>query len=176
MKRRVALKSLAVVVAGVVFLPGCDMSSKSSVETVQSFLSPEQDALLGGLVNTIIPATDTPGAKELGVPAYIKVMVADCHEPEVQKIFFKGFATVENLAGEKYGKAYAGLTPEQQKEVLFALEASGEKADQEFYELLKGLTIQGYMSSEYVMTNHTGFEMIPGRYHGCVPVPSKQKV
>jgi hypothetical protein len=29
------------------------------------------------------------------------------------------------------------------------------------------------MTSEYVMTNLTHYEMIPGRYHGCVPVAAK---
>lgn len=176
MKRRVALKSLAVAVAGVVFLPGCDLNSKSSTEAVHSFLSPEQDKLLASVVDTLIPATDTPGAKELGVPAYIKIMIADCEEQEVHKIFFKGFATVEDLAKKKFGKEYTALNAGEQKEVLKAMAASGEKADQDFYTLLKGLTVQGYMTSEYVMTNITGYQMIPGHYYGCVPVPSKQKV
>ena len=175
MKRRVALKSLAVVVAGVVFLPGCDLSSKSSTEAVQSFLPPAQDKLLASITDTFIPATDTPGASALEVPAYIKVMLADCHEQEVQKIFFKGLDKVERLSEKKFGKGFSSLETAQQQEILKTMEA-GEQPDKDFYALVKGLTVQGYMTSEYVMTNLTGYQMIPGHYYGCVPVTEKQKV
>ena len=175
MKRRVALKSLAVVVAGVVFLPGCDLSNKASSEVVQSFMSSSQEKLLASIVETIIPATDTPGARELEVHNYIKIMVADCHEPEVQNIFFKGLDTVGELAKEKFGKDYAALSPAQQLEILKVLESSGEESEKEFYSLIKGLTIQGYMTSEYVMVNHVGYKLVPGHYKGCVPVSTDSK-
>lgn len=162
-------------VAGAVILPGCDLSSKSSVETIQSFLSPSQDKLLANLAELIIPVTDTPGAKDLKVHDYIKVMVADCHEPEVQKIFFNGLDTVENLSEKRFGRAFSALDAAQQKQILKRLESSGEEKEKEFYALLKGLTIQGYMTSEYVMTNLTGYQLVPGHYNGCVPVSSESK-
>ncbi|AHM63044.1 hypothetical protein D770_23995 [Flammeovirgaceae bacterium 311] len=170
MNRRIALKSLAVVVAGVVFFPGCDQSTTSSAEVVQSFLSPTQDVLLASMVQTLIPATDTPGAKDLDVHLYMKRMVADCHEPEVQKIFFNGLDKVEELAKDKFGKGYPALNFSQQSAILTMLESSREVSVKEFYTLLKGLTIQGYITSEWVMTNHAGYQMVPGHYYGCVPV------
>lgn len=172
MQRRVALKSLAVVVAGIVFLPGCDLSYKSSGEVVQFYLSPSQDQLLSSIVETFIPATDTPGAKELRVQDYVKIMVTDCHEPEVQKIFFEGLDMVGVLAKEKFGKEYSSLSISRQSDILKTME-SGTQTDKDFYTLLKGLTIQGYMSSEYVMKEHRGYQMIPGYFHGCVPVKRK---
>lgn len=36
--------------------------------------------------------------------------------------------------------------------------------------MIKRMTVDGYMGSEYVMTNITKYEMAPNRYHGCVPV------
>ena len=175
MERRVALKGLAVMVAGVVFLPGCDISSKSSTEAVQSFLSPSQDQLLARIVETFIPATDTPGAEELGVHQYVKVMVADCHEAEVQKIFLKGLDTVETLAQDQFGEAYAALKPAEQTQILKSFQDSGEEKNKLFYDLVKGLTIQGYMTSEYVMTEQQGFKLVPGPHYACVPVSSKSK-
>jgi hypothetical protein len=35
---------------------------------------------------------------------------------------------------------------------------------------LKGLTIQGYMSTEYVMVNHLNYVMAPGFFNGCEPL------
>lgn len=175
MERRVALKSLAVAVAGVVFLPGCDISSKSSTEAVQSFLSPAQDKNLARIVETFIPATDTPGAEELGVHQYIKVMVADCQEMEVQQIFLKGLDQVESQAREKFGKAYAALKPAEQTQILKSFQDSAEEKNKLFFDLVKGLTIQGYMTSEYVMTEQQGFKLVPGPHYACVPVSSKSK-
>ena len=175
MKRRVALKSLAFAVAGAVFLPGCDLSSKASSETIHTFLSPSQDKLLADLAETLIPETNTPGAKALKVHDYIKVMVADCHEPEAQKVFFTGLETVEKRSEKEFGKAFAALEGPQKMQILKKIESSDTKEEKEFYHLLKGLTIQGYMTSEYVMTSHLGYELVPGFYNGCVPVSSLSK-
>ena len=35
---------------------------------------------------------------------------------------------------------------------------------------LKGLTIQGYTSTEYVLVNHLNYQMAPGFWNPCVPV------
>jgi hypothetical protein len=170
MERRVVLKSLAVVVAGVVFIPGCDLSNKPSGGVVEAFLSPSQNELLADIVEAFIPATDTPGAKELKVHSYIKIMVIDCQEPEVQKLFLEGLHKLDEGAKERFGKGFSALTIPQQFELLRMLESSAEASDAAFYTLLKGLTIQGFMTSEYVMSNHTGYQMVPGYYYGCVPV------
>jgi hypothetical protein len=39
-----------------------------------------------------------------------------------------------------------------------------------FFNTTKGLTIQSYIASEYFLTKVQVYELIPGRYHGCVPV------
>jgi hypothetical protein len=43
------------------------------------------------------------------------------------------------------------------------------------YALLKGLTIRGYLSSEWVMRNHYNYQQMPGHYSGCVPVATPQQ-
>jgi hypothetical protein len=48
--------------------------------------------------------------------------------------------------------------------------SSSNNEDKDFVKLVKNITIQGYLNSEYVMTNLRIFEFVPGRYHGCVPV------
>ena len=50
---------------------------------------------------------------------------------------------------------------------------SQDPAQKEFYGLVKGLTIRGYMTSEYVMTNLTHYQFIHGHYYYYVPVPAK---
>jgi hypothetical protein len=39
--------------------------------------------------------------------------------------------------------------------------------------MAKALTINGYMTSKYVMTNITKYELVPGRYNGFAPVKTQ---
>ena len=173
MQRRVALKNMAAAV-GLMSLPAWASNwNKSTVAAgTPTALSPSQEALLAEIVETIIPATDTPGAKELGIHQFVQKMVADCFEKKVQEGFASGLDLVEETAKKNGGSSFVALDKAGRIQLLQGLEAGGDPG-KEFYALVKGLTIRGYMSSEYVMTNLTGYEMMPGRYHGCVPVAAK---
>ncbi|WP_224996734.1 gluconate 2-dehydrogenase subunit 3 family protein [Cesiribacter sp. SM1] len=174
MNRRIALKNMALVAAGLLVLPGCDTSGwkETAVQATDPLLSAKQEGLLAEIVETLIPTTDTPGAKELKVHAYVHKMVADCFEVDAQEVLIKGLDTTEQLADKKYNKAFAAASMEEKTAILEQMSKSDEATQKDFYELVKGLTIRGYMTSEYVMTNITKYEMVPGRYHGCVPVQS----
>jgi hypothetical protein len=159
---------------GLMSLPAWASSwNKSSVAAVTpTALSPSQEALLAEIVETIIPATDTPGAKELGIHHFVQKMVADCFEKKVQEGFANGLNQVEETAKKNGVSSFVALDQAGRTQLLQGLEAGGGPG-KEFYGLVKGLTIRGYLSSEYVMTNLTGYEMMPGRYHGCVPIAAK---
>lgn len=75
------------------------------------------------------------------------------------------------LAQKSFGKPFGEGDATQRTALLTQL--SQDPAQKDFYSLVKGLTVRGYMSSEYVMTNLTHYEYMPGRYHGCVLVQAK---
>ncbi len=166
---------MAVAVGGLMALPG--WASGWNRTTVQSarFLSAPQDALLADVAETILPATDTPGAKALNVHQFIQKMITDCFEPTAQETLKKGLAAVEEKARATYGKSFAEGDATQRTTLLSGLNASEDPTLKSFYSTVKNLTIRGYMTSEYVMTNLTKFEFAPGRYHGCVPVTASSK-
>lgn len=172
MERRVVIRHMAVAMAGLVLLPGCDMGSKKAkAQTLQPDLSPDQENLLAEVVNTFIPATDTPGAKDLNVHLFVQKMVNDCYEKEVQENLVKGLNTVETLAQKKYKNSFAALPEARRINILTSMEQSDNEEQEAFFSLVKELTIFGYTTSEYVMTNLTGYTPIPGHYYGCVPLP-----
>ncbi|MGM9511056.1 gluconate 2-dehydrogenase subunit 3 family protein [Larkinella sp. GY13] len=174
MERRKALKSLAVAVGGLVSLPGwANGWNSANLPSGASFLAPRADAVLAEVVETILPATDTPGAKALGVHTFIQKIVTDCMEPSAQDSLTKGLTAVEALAQKTYSKSFASLDAGQKAEVLKTMSQSSDADEKGFFSLVKGMTIRGYMTSEYVMNNITHYEMVPGRYHGCVPVVAK---
>lgn len=171
MKRRVALKSMATAVGGLMVLPAwANGWSKASALPVQPYLSLQQDELLAEIVDTIIPATDIPGAKALNVHSFVQKMVADCYEKEVQENLVKGLSTVEHMAQQSFGQSYGACDTAQRVELLTQMELADKAEQKEFFALVKELTIKGYMTSEYVMVNHANYTMVPGHYYGCVPV------
>lgn len=170
MQRRTALKNVAATMGAMVALPA--WASGWNAKNIQKvgFLTTAEDEMLAEVVETFIPVTDTPGAKELNVHRFVQRMVADCYEPEVQKTLTGGLASLDKYSQQTFKKSFTASTPAQRIHILEGLGLSDESSVKAFFPLVKNLTIQGYMNSEYVMTNITHYEMIPGRWNGCVPL------
>ena len=186
MKRRIALKNMTLAAGGVMVLPAWANGWSRSSVMFQPFLSPQQDALLIALVDTILPATDIPGAKDLDVHLFVQKMITDCYEPEVQESLKKGLEMVEEMAQQSYGTPFSACNTMQREELLMKLEnplnteispevqhsQNAKQQEHEFFALVKELTIRGFMTSEYVMTNHTDYNIMPGHFYGCVSATS----
>lgn len=93
------------------------------------------------IAGLIIPATDTPGAIEAGVPAYIDSVVGG--NKQLQEIFRAGLAP---LVG------FVALTGERQVALLTSWSNAVDKgnakgAGPEFFQAIKNLTADGYYTS-----------------------------
>ncbi|MGV3640948.1 MAG: gluconate 2-dehydrogenase subunit 3 family protein [Adhaeribacter sp.] len=175
MKRRTALRSLALLVGGTMALPAwaSNWDAAALAPLPLSLADAGQTALLGELVETIIPASDTPGARELGVHLYILTMLADCYDKPAQARFRKGLQELDQLVKTGYGKPFGDCPPAQRLEILQGREAAARLLPPEqeaFFPFLKSMTIQGYLNSAYVMRDVYRYELVPARFHGCVPV------
>ena len=127
--------------------------------------------MLGDVVDTIIPRTDTPGASDLGVQDFVELMVQDCFEKPVQEQLGTGLARLDKEAQSRFGQGFSALKSAQKLDLVKSL-AGRKDSEADFLNSVKNLTIQGYTSSEYFMTNVTKYELIPARYHGCVDIGS----
>ncbi|WP_229254187.1 gluconate 2-dehydrogenase subunit 3 family protein [Dyadobacter sp. NIV53] len=170
MERRVALKNMAAAVGVMAGLPSWASGWSKSSLPGNILLSADESAILTGVVETIIPKTDTPGAGELGVGGFVQKMVKDCYDKKAQDNLAKGVSNLESQSQKNFGKSFAAANKDQKMHLLQEIEKSSDADQKAFLGMVKNLTIQGYMNSEYVMTNITHYEMIPARYHGCVPV------
>jgi hypothetical protein len=168
MNRRYALKSLATSVGALLTMPA--WASNWTATTIGTTSVFGNDALLAELVETIIPTTNTLGAKGLGVHQFIQKMLADCSDKKTQDNFEKNLANIDPLSIKTFGKPFLEGDATQRVTVLQALATSEDKDAKDFYRTLRGLTIQGYTSSEYYMTRFTDYEMAPARFYGCVPI------
>lgn len=124
--------------------------------------SADQDSLLNNWMGVIIPESSIPGAVSLGVPAFVKTMLKDCYEPKTSENLVKALATLPSI--EKVSES-------EKEQVFFQIEKGNMGADaQKAIATLKGLTIRGYMTTEYVMVNHLNYVMAPGFFNGCEPL------
>ncbi|GAB3495191.1 hypothetical protein GCM10027341_12200 [Spirosoma knui] len=176
MERRVALKQMALATGGLLVLPTwANAWTKTSVQVSQRMLGANQVAVLTEVVDTLIPASDSLGAKALGVADFVQKMIADCYEAPVQETFKIGLDTVDTVADERFHQSFLACDTTQRLAVLQAMETAPETDQKSFYALLKNLTIQGFTTSEYVMTKFYNYTMIPGHFYGCVPAPIATK-
>jgi len=132
----------------------------------------DQRQLLEELTATLIPTTDTPGAKEVSAHLFVWKMIDDCSTTADRAKFIKGMSAFDAAAKAASGKSFARCEPAQRESFLAAIEA-GKETDPDvnfFYSTAKKLTILAYSSSQYFLTKVQVYELVPSRWHGCVPV------
>ena len=167
---------MALATSGLLVLPAwANAWTRASVKTGQRYLSTGHSELLTEIIDTILPASDSLGAKALGVPDFVQKMVADCYEPPAQENFRNGLDAVDVVAKERFNQPFLGCDATQRTAVLQQLEMDPQADRKTFYSGLKNLTIQGFTTSEYVMTKYLHYNMIPGHYYGCVPAAIANK-
>ena len=175
MNRRTVIRNVLVFSAGAALFPSClHEEGKASIALKNIPVNGDEEKLLAALAETIIPSTDTPGAKDLSAHLFVLKMVDDCYKKEDQQKFMNGLKAFEKRVSQKSGKLFADCDESQRNEIVAALD--GEKPGTDdllfFYNAVKRLTVQAYTTSQFYMTKIANYKMIPGRFQGCVPVKS----
>ncbi|MBX2923918.1 MAG: gluconate 2-dehydrogenase subunit 3 family protein [Chitinophagaceae bacterium] len=185
MNRRDALSRVALILGGTViganaFLEGCKPADKKTGDGQggsPSLFADTDAAYLDEIAETIIPATDTPGAKAAKVGAFMIVMVTDCYPEAEQKVFLEGMKQLEEASRKKSGKSFMESDADQRKALLIDIDkeakdymASKKKEDpKHYFRMMKELTLLGYFTSEPGATQALRYVQVPGKYEGCVP-------
>lgn len=170
MDRRTSIRTLLYIAGGTLVLPACfRQSGRTSIELAHVNVSDADESLLEALVETLIPATDTPGGRELLLHLFVLKMIDDCHGPEDQQAFTEGLSAFASWTQEVLGTPFVEAGKESRESLLGRIDEAGDAAGK-FFSLVKRRTIQGYMNSKYVMTNLVKYELAPGRYDGYFPM------
>ena len=147
---------------------------------VPKLLSPEQAKLLPELVETIIPRTDTPGARDALVHVFVDPFVADCYPADRRAMFLEGLDALERESEAAYGRKVLALSGAERLALMTRLERESleknEPAETSFIRSLKSLTLLGYFSSRPGATEAAEYEHAPGPFRGCVPLEPGRKV
>jgi hypothetical protein len=143
------------------------------------FLDEHQNETLLVLSDLIIPATDTPGAKEALVNRYIDLVLA-AETRETQRAFLNSLGYVDGESMRRFKAAFRYLSREDQDILLHALAyprfGSGWAGDtnavadpgHSHFEALKGRILTAYYSSQ-IGEKELGWDgaFAHGPYQGC---------
>jgi gluconate 2-dehydrogenase gamma chain len=143
------------------------------------FLDEHQNETLIVLSDLIIPATDTPGAKEALVNRYIDLVLA-AETPEIQRAFLNSLGYLDGESIRRFKAAFLYLSRDDQDLLLHALayprnasnwtgeaDANPDKGHAHF-EALKGRIMTAYYSSQ-IGEKELGWDgaFAHGPYQGC---------
>lgn len=157
-------------------------------QAAQGTLNPHQMLTVAAIADMIIPRTETPGATDVGAPAFIDLIVSEWYTDEERAIFGEGLVDVDELAQRSFKKNFVQGSAEQRADVLRALgeqmmsnadalknHPRGERvleAGKTFYQMIRGLTLTAYFTSEAGATEALNYQIIPDRYDGCATLPA----
>jgi len=178
MNRRDAIKRLSLLMGGAIigsetFLRGETLAGKSAPLE----LSGEELSLLDEIGETIIPTTSTPGAKAVGIGAFMQMMVNDCYDEAHQSVFKAGLAQLDADCRQSCGRTFLEATAAERTALLNRLDAEAREHQSRkasgtpvhYFRMLKQLTLLGYFTSEIGCTRALRYVEVPGSYNGNAP-------
>ena len=162
----------SVIGSSALFNAACSTSSERGDAILrQDTFSAEDVAWLDEVAETILPATDTPGAKAAEVGAFIALMVTDCLSPQEQVQFRANMDMVEAQCRRDHGVGFMAATPGQRLSLLQRLDReryATRAGDTHYFQDLKAYTVLGYFTSEIGYTQAMRYVESPGRFDPCV--------
>jgi hypothetical protein len=188
MNRREALKMMGYAVsmtAATDLFLSCQSEAKVSLDWKPAFLSDRQAHILAEVAETILPKTQTPGAKELGVPQFIDKMLKALLTEGDQKEFVEGLEKLEKDCKAMQGKTFTACTPQERESFLTKIDKEaasapttpsvwgitlGNPIPPPFFRKLKGMVLFGYFTSEKVGKEVLTYDPVPGDFIGCIPL------
>jgi hypothetical protein len=184
--RRDSLKALSAVTAHALFpsvragaaevAAGLDATGEA---WTPRWIRPERAAMLEALVDTILPATDTPGARQARVQVFVDLALRDCYSPAEQQVFVTGLEALADECQTRHGQPFEACSPEQRHALLARFDAASYAPDTgargSFIRILKELTLVGFFTSRIGATQVLAYEAVPGAFRGCLDLRPGQK-
>lgn len=164
MNRRELLKMIAIVTGGTVIggeflLEGC--TNPSTVNSV-GFTKDDID-FLNEVAETILPATQSPGAKAANVGEFMNVAVNDCYDEKDQKTFHEGMQKLNDASKKMNGTSFMNANEKQRHDLLVSLDKEAKEYQKQKNEFDK---VQNEKEKDEFAKGNTNFkkEQMPSHY------------
>jgi glucoside 3-dehydrogenase (cytochrome c) hitch-hiker subunit len=153
-------------------------------------LNPHQNDTVVAMIDQILPATDTPGAKAVRVNEFMDVILTEWANDEERRKFLDGLSDVDKQSNALFGKDFATASSAQQLVLLRSMDeasvvARSRRKDRppfwepegrdtqmqdDFFTVFKNMTLHGYYTSEVGFSQELKLQITPGAQHGCMPL------
>lgn len=158
------------------------------------FLAAPRFKLLSAVADTIVPATDTPGALAAGVPARLDAMLVGWAAPATRAAIVESLDRIDVAAKTQTGKNFAALSAAQRDTVLRPHDAAALKkvapptnapktnpfssvtyvADQGYLKI-KDLVLGLYYFSEIATSTELIYEHVPGTFEPSIKLTPQSR-
>lgn len=188
MQRRDLLRAFGAATA-LAFIPHDAMAAWARVASgirPAAGLTDAQLMLVGAIADTMLPRTDSPSATDVGVPAFIDVIVSENYSEPERTAFLAGLEALDSWtppsastdstpARAMRPSPLASLSGDERARILDAIERAPSRRPEPMrtYWRLKSLVVHGYFTSERVSKDVLHVEVMPGRFEGSAPMPAR---
>lgn len=187
MNRREAIRKSTLLLGGALsastiaaVMSGC--KAPMDPDWTPSTMTRDQAEIVAEVCERIIPATDTPGAKDALVHRYIDEFLTNIASPEEREVFTKGLQNLQDrsflklsdadkdtMLSEMQGSASGPSDIEVGEDLANEGEANiNREVANQFFQGMKQLTITGFFSSEVGAKQVLRYDPIPGEFNGCI--------
>jgi len=132
-----------------------------------------QLASLKTICQTVIPATQTPGAGDIDTHYFIDNQLHHCFDQQAQDSLVKVVSLIDESSNALYKSKFSELNPNQAHALLVNLDLSKNgftKEQTKSFKFLKSLIVFGYYTSETGASQELKHERVPGGFKGSVPL------
>lgn len=188
--RRRALLQHALVLVGAAATTGISAEALAyGAKEPKRHLAKSAFATLSAACDTLIPATDTPGALAAGVPQTFDALIENWASPATRELVSGALVRLDAAAKAQTGKSFAKLPTAQRATFLAEYDKAalkpvppppGAKPAHPFAPLVsvadngwhrvKDLTITLYYMSEIGLTQELVYEHVPGEWVPSLPI------
>ena len=162
--RRALLEAAILMVGGTMVAPA------AMAATANPFFAVSERATLDVLCDTMIPRTDTPGAIDAGVPAFLDGLMSNWASPAHQAAMRNTIALLGRAAQADNGKSITSLSPTERSTWLAKRDAALLASRDPGYAQFKRLVMTGYYYSEAGATKELRYELVPGVWEPAVKI------
>jgi hypothetical protein len=137
-------------------------------------LSADALGLIEAIADEILPSTRTPGAREAGVGAFVRLMIAHSIPPDFVSRLEQGMLEFRNEAQRVLGRPFENAASDPRRTFLadldrrsFERQPTAQPSGQVgFYLVVKRLTVIGYYTSRTGAMSQLDVSMLPGPFRG----------
>jgi hypothetical protein len=173
MKRRQAIRHLAIATAAAYLLPQCKPEPTATGPGYSNLpLDADGRKLLDGYLEALLPKAGTGVMTPEATGDFVLAVLNDCHSREDAGKFASGLGELQAHVARQYKSDFGKLTAAQQGEVLAWLaKPEGLSEPLRFFaETARSLAIEHFTTSEFFLKNVQGWAFAPGYFKGCVAV------